>query len=89
MNKFYYGSICLTDIPQEHITVSQNGKKYLNIAISERKEKGKYDETHTISVSVPKDKKKPEDKTIYIGNLKTWEGNNSGSQTSKNDDLPF
>lgn len=93
MSKFLYGSICLTDIPKEHITVSQtNGKEYLNIAIAERKEKGKFGETHTVTVSILKDQKKPNDKPIYIGNLKSWErntNNQSGGNLKKDDDLPF
>lgn len=93
MSDFLYGSICLTDIPAEHITVStKNGKKYLNIAVSKRKEKGKFGETHTVAVSVPKDKRKTNDETKYIGNLTEWEGNNNKGgtfQPQSNDDLPF
>lgn len=96
MNKFLYGSICLSDIPQELITISQkNGKKYINIAVSERKEVGKFGDTHNISVSVPKDQRKSDDKPIYIGNLKTWNNNESSNvpqqptSSSYNDDVPF
>ena len=34
----FYGSLCLTDIPKELITVGKNGKKYLNIEIGERRQ---------------------------------------------------
>lgn len=93
MSKLLYGSICLSDIPNELITKSEkNGKNYINIAISERNEKGKFDETHTISISVPKAQRRPNDKTIYVGNLKTWEGNSSsqsGTANKRNDDVQF
>ena len=90
MSNFLFGSICLSDIPQEHITISEkNGKKYLNIYVSQRKEEGKYGETHFIGVSVPKEKKKPNDDAIYIGNLKTWNKNSKSSDTPQEDDLPF
>lgn len=93
---FYSGSICLTDIPKELITNHANGKQYLNIAISSRKEKGRFGETHNVIASVPKDQRKDGDKPIYIGNLKEWQENGGGNapQPSSNadvtsDDLPF
>ena len=94
---FYSGSICLTDIPKELITNHANGKQYLNIAISSRKEKGKFGETHNVIASVPKDQRKEGDKPIYIGNLKEWQENGgignapqSNSSSSTDDDgLPF
>lgn len=90
MSNFLFGSICLSDIPQEHITISEkNGKKYLNIYVSQRKEKGKYGETHFIGVSIPKEKKKPNDDAVYIGNLKTWDKSPKNSDAPQEDDLPF
>lgn len=92
---FYSGSICLTDIPKELITNHTNGKQYLNIAISSRKEKGKFGETHNVIASVPKDQRKEGDKPIYIGNLKEWQEQGSSNPTqsstaSANDDqMPF
>ncbi|NDV68562.1 hypothetical protein [Dysgonomonas sp. 25] len=91
-NKFLYGSICLTDIPKELIRKSEkNGKQYLNIGISQLKEKGKYGDTHAVIVNVPKEQRQPNDRTIYIGNLKTWDGTSSSQQgtTQEEDDLPF
>lgn len=43
-----YGSICLTDIPKELITVGKNGKKYLNVVINARREVSQYGYTHYI-----------------------------------------
>lgn len=95
MSELLYGSICLSDIPKEYITKSEkNGKQYLNIAVPKLKNKGKFGETHAISVSIPRDQRNPDEKPIYIGNLKTWVGDNKrGDQqtsfTQDEDDLPF
>lgn len=95
-NEFLTGSICLSDIPQHLITNHANGKKYVNIAIGSRREKGQYGETHNIIVSVPKDQRKEGDKPIYIGNLKEWQGQQQGGNTpppntsqGNDSDLPF
>lgn len=64
------GSICLTDIPAEYIQVGSNGKKYLNIEISEKKEIDQYGYSHYITVDTYKDGKRADQK-YYLGNLKT------------------
>lgn len=94
MSKFLYGSICLSDIPKGLIRKSEkNGKQYINIGISQLKEKSKFGDTHAITVNIPKDQREPNDRPIYIGNLKTWEGNTSAqhetTQPPEDDDLPF
>lgn len=56
------GSICLTDIPKEHITTSEkNGKKYLNITIMGKRELDKWGKTHAITVNTWKPNKKEQD----------------------------
>ena len=52
--EFLSGSICVTDIPEAHVKVAKNGKKYLNITISKMKEPDKFGNDYTISVFVPK-----------------------------------
>ena len=64
-----YGSICLTDIPKEYITVGNNGKKYLRVNIDERKAPDQYGNTHNIKVSMTKEQR-AQTGTVYIGNLK-------------------
>lgn len=92
---FYTGSICLTDIPKELITNHANGKQYINIAISSRKEKGKFGETHNVIASILKDQRKEGDKPIYIGNLKEWLENSGANApqvnnaSTDNSDMPF
>ena len=44
-------SICLTDLPPEHISTSQsNGKKYIDLTIAERREEGRFGDTHYVCV---------------------------------------
>jgi hypothetical protein len=98
MSDFLTGSICLTDIPKEFITEGKNGKKYVNFAVSKRKEVSQFGETHTITVSKPKDQRKEGEGLTFIGGLKEWKGNgqqqpSNTQQTSSvavtEDDLPF
>jgi len=51
-------SICLSDIPKEHITESK-GKKYINLELKERREPDQYGKTHYVTV----DTWKPEQKS--------------------------
>lgn len=52
-------SICLDDLPQEHITTAKNGKKYVNLTVSKKKEVDQYGKDLTVVV----DTWKPEQKT--------------------------
>ena len=72
-NTLYNGSICLTDIPKDKITVSEkNGKKYLNIDlwIDTEKEADQYGNICGIKVSQTKLEREQKVKAQYIGNLK-------------------
>lgn len=97
MSDFLTGSICLTDIPKEFITEGKNGKKYVNFAVSKRKEVSQFGETHTITVSKPKDQRKEGEGLTFIGGLKEWKGNGQQSSSpiqttstsAEEDDLPF
>lgn len=88
----YYGSICLSNIPEEQIVTAKNGKKYLNISINERQETSQYGHTHYIRM---KDKK--DDKVVYIGELKPSQYDNPQPQKQEtpqqeeivDNDLPF
>ena len=104
-NKFYTGSICLTDIPKELISTGNNGKKYLNIAIFANKDgANQWGNTHYISCA-PKQDERKEGVNYFIGNLKERgsESNNpvdninapKGEETApqqaggSDDDFPF
>ena len=51
-------SICLTDLPKEFIkTYEKNGKKYISLTVSKRKEADKYGNSHTVTVNTFKPEK--------------------------------
>jgi len=52
-------SVCLDDLPQEHIN-EYKGKKYINLTISKKKEVDAYGKTHAVSVNTWK----PEGQTV-------------------------
>ena len=43
-------SVCLSDLPQEHVN-EYNGKKYINLTISKKKEVDAYGKTHAVTVN--------------------------------------
>ena len=65
-------SICLSDIPEDKITTSSNGKKYVNIVVDQRKEKDQYDNTHTVYISQCKDERQAKVPKKYVGNGKEY-----------------
>jgi hypothetical protein len=65
-------SICLSDIPEDKITTSSNGKKYVNIVVDQRKEKDQYDNTHTAYMSQSKDERQAKVPKKYVGNGKEY-----------------
>jgi ABC-type metal ion transport system substrate-binding protein len=65
-------SICLSDIPEDEITTSSNGKKYVNIVVDQRKEKDQYDNTHTVYMSQSKDERQAKVPKKYVGNGKEY-----------------
>jgi len=62
--------ICLSDIPKEFITEAKNGKKYIKLVMVERKEAGKFGETHFVAISQTKEQREAKMPTVYIGNAK-------------------
>lgn len=90
-NTFYFGSICLSDIPKELIK-EFNGKKYLNISISAMREPKTFTNknggiktfTHYVSCK-PRKEEVVEGVNYYIGNLESRDSNQtyqSASQSS-------
>lgn len=43
-------SVCLSDLPQEHVN-EYNGKKYINLTISKKKQVDEYGKTHAVTVN--------------------------------------
>lgn len=75
----YFGSICLSDIPKELITVGKNGKKYLSVVVNQRREVGQYGHTHYIKAYAKKGAV-ASDVNLYIGELKPSEFEEAGGQ---------
>ena len=79
-------SICLSDIPRDQIkeVTLKNGEKklFLNIKIRERKELGKFGDTHFISCE-PKKEERKEGVNYIIGNGKRWEAAKSNQPTAE------
>ena len=54
-------NICLSDIPKEEIQTGKNGKKYVRINVSKRKQEDNYGNTHSVSVDTWKPEMKKEE----------------------------
>lgn len=55
----YRFSVCLSDIPAEHMN-EFNGKKYINLELKEMRQPDKYGKTHTVTVDTWKPEKRAE-----------------------------
>jgi hypothetical protein len=75
--EFYKVSICLTDLPAEHITTAKNGKKYINLAINKKQAPDQYGK----DLSVQVDTWKPEAKVEEVKSV--------SASNSFDDNLPF
>jgi hypothetical protein len=60
--EFFKVSICLSDLPAEHITTAKNGKKYINLAINKKQATDQYGKDLSVAV----DQWKPEPKTEQV-----------------------
>jgi hypothetical protein len=57
-------SICLSDLPKEHIQTAKNGKKYINLSVKSKKETDKYNNTHYVEINTWKpDKEESKENT--------------------------
>jgi hypothetical protein len=72
-------SVCLTDLPQEHM-FEYNGKKYIKLIVQEKKNPDEYGKTHFVAVDTWKPEPKKEDLSAQLESMRV----------SPNDpDLPF
>lgn len=74
-------SICLSDLPKEHITESKNGKKYIKLNINDKQEKDQYGNDVVATV----DTWKPDPN--YKSNGNNQQNNTEASKEM--DDIPF
>src|SRR5690606_26316526 len=79
--EFYKVSICLTDIPKEHITTGKNGKEYVNLVVNKKKEVDQWGKDLMVTVDTwkPDPKQAHTPKQEYSGAVKD----------SESDSLPF
>jgi len=85
MAQLLTGSICLTDIPADKISLfEKNGKKYLNVTVWINDKEDERGNIASIQVSQSKDERESGAKKVYIGNLKQ-----PGKAKPSNNDLPF
>lgn len=77
-----FGSICLSDIPKELIRTGKNGKKYLTITVSERRNLSAYGDTHYIKAYAKKGTI-AEGTNLFIGDLKpsTYDNQQTATMT--------
>jgi hypothetical protein len=87
--------ICLSDIPEWSRKKANNGKVYAKFCIAERKEKDKFDNTHTVYCNPTKEQRENKEPKCYVGSGKELVFNSSApvqSDAPRHDDfeqLPF
>jgi hypothetical protein len=87
--------ICLSDIPECSRKKANNGKVYAKFCIVERKEKDKYDNTHTVYMNPTKEQREAKEAKCYVGSGKvlTFEAKAPVQQDAPRNevenDLPF
>ena len=62
--------ICLSDIPEWSRKKANNGKVYAKFCVVERKEKDKFDNTHTVYMNPTKEQREAKQDKAYVGNGK-------------------
>jgi hypothetical protein len=89
-------SVCLTDLPKDKIKTANNGKKYINLCLADRKETGQYGETHALFVSQTKEEREARKDVVYVGSGVEYNPKPVTAQDIDNapvsdniDDLPF
>lgn len=89
-------SLCLSDLPKDKIKQANNGKKYINLVLSDRKDEGKFGETHTLTISKTKEERVAGMPTIYVGSGTEYKPQSTTPQDVSSmpaandvDELPF
>lgn len=64
-------SICLSDLPKEKIKQALNGKLYINLIVTERRETDPYGNTLTVYADLTKEERESRVERTYVGGGKT------------------
>jgi hypothetical protein len=85
--------ICLSDIPEWSRKKANNGKVYAKFCIVERKEKDKFENTHTVYMNQTKEQREAKEAKSYVGAGKVLTFNapvqNDAPRTDDFQSLPF
>ena len=87
--------VCLSDIPEWSRKKANNGKVYSKFCIVERKEKDKFDNTHTVYMNQTKEQREAKQEKAYVGAGKVLTFNaqapvqTDAPRTEMPNDLPF
>ena len=92
-------NICLSDIDKSKIFTAKNGKMYLSVVVTERKEVDQFGNDLVVYVSQSKDERDNKSPKNYIGSGKTYgekpttaqaqESPQPQPQDEETEDLPF
>ena len=77
--------ICLSDIPEWSRKKANNGKIYAKFCIAERKEKDKYENTHTVYLNPTKEQREAKEAKTYVGSGKQLVFSNTFTETKQQD----
>ena len=69
--------ICLSEIAEWARKKGQNGKVYAKLCVVERKEKDKYENTHTVYLNPTKEQRENKEAKTYVGSGKELVFNNA------------
>ena len=85
--------VCLSDIPEWSRKKANNGKVYSKLCIVERKEKDKFENTHTVYMNPTKEQREAKEAKSYVGAGKVLTFNapkqEDAPRTEMPNDLPF
>jgi hypothetical protein len=88
--------ICLSEIAEWARKKGQNGKVYAKFCVVERKEKDKYENTHTVYLNPTKEQREAKEPKCYVGSGKQLVFNNAPAPVQQDaprheesNDLPF
>lgn len=81
-------NICLSDIPKDKIREAVNGKKYLDITVTDLQNVDEKGNTHKVAVRQSKEEREAKIPPVYLGRGKEIIFNNAPQprNTSKNDE---
>lgn len=84
---FLTGSICVSNIPESAYFIASNGKKYVNITVSNLEALNEYNgriTSHSVKYSPNKEDRERGKTPIELGKLSEWK--NDGNKTPKKEE---